>query len=165
MLDNEKGRLDAVIVATPDFWHATHAIACLKAGLHVYCEKEMATNLEDARRIVLAARGSGKLLQVGHQRRSNPRYLYCYRKLLQEAALLGRITTVNGQWNRSRQDQRTMPARYAISLQTLEKYGYRSMQQFLNWRWYRGLGGGPIVDLDRRIGAGPSFSWAGAGYS
>ncbi len=147
MLDKEKGRLDAAIVATPDFWHAPHAIACLKAGLHVYCEKEMATNLEDARRIIRAARESGKLLQVGHQRRSNPRYLYCYQKLLQEASLLGRITTANGQWNRSRQDLLTMPSKYTIPPETLEKYGYRSMQQFLNWRWYRGLGGGPIVDL------------------
>ena len=30
---------------------------------------------------------------------------------------------------------------------TLKKYGYDSMQQFRNWRWYKGLGGGPIVDL------------------
>jgi hypothetical protein len=35
MLDKEKGRLDAAIIATPDFWHAEHAIACLNAGLHV----------------------------------------------------------------------------------------------------------------------------------
>ncbi|MBN2320658.1 MAG: Gfo/Idh/MocA family oxidoreductase [Acidobacteria bacterium] len=171
MLDNEKDRLDAVIVATPDFWHAAHAIACLKAGLHVYCEKEMATNPEDARRIVRAARESGKLLQVGHQRRSNPRYLFCYQKLLREAMLLGRITTANGQWNRSRQDLRTMPARYAMSPETLEKYGYRSMQQFLNWRWYRGLGGGPIVDLGSHqidifnwfVGARPSSIVASGG--
>jgi predicted dehydrogenase len=147
MLEKEKGKLDAAIVATPDFWHADHATACLKAGLHVYCEKEMANTLEDARRIARIARESGKLLQVGHQRRSNPRYLFSYRKLLREAALLGRITTVNGQWNRSRQEPQTIPARYAIPPQTLERYGYRSMEQFLNWRWYRGLGGGPIVDL------------------
>jgi len=146
MLDREKGQLDAAIVATPDFWHAEHAVACLKAGLHVYCEKEMSNTLEDARRIVHAARQSGKLLQVGHQRRSSPRYLFGY-KLLHEASLLGRITTVNGQWNRSRQDPIAMPAKYAIPPETLEKYGYRSMEQFLNWRWYRGLGGGPIVDL------------------
>ncbi|HEY3380669.1 MAG TPA: Gfo/Idh/MocA family oxidoreductase [Vicinamibacterales bacterium] len=147
MLDKEKGRLDAAIIATPDFWHADHTIACLKAGLHVYCEKEMSNTLEDARRIVRAARESGKLVQVGHQRRSNPRYRFSYQKLLREASLLGRITTVNGQWNRSRQDLVTMPAKYAIPPATLEKYGFRSMEQFLNWRWYRGLGGGPIVDL------------------
>ncbi len=147
MLDKEKGHLDAAIIATPDFWHAEHAIACLQAGLHVYCEKEMSNNLEDARRIVRTVRETGKLLQVGHQRRSNPRYLFSYQKLIREASLLGRITTVNGQWNRSRQDFLTMPAKYAIPSQTLEKYGYRSMEQFLNWRWYRGLGGGPIVDL------------------
>ncbi len=147
MLAREKGRLDAAIVATPDFWHAEHAIACLDAGLHVYCEKEMSNSLEDARRIVRAVRASGKLLQVGHQRRSSPRYRFSYEKLLTEARLLGRITTVNGQWNRSRQDFLTIPAKYAIPPARLEKYGYRSMEQFLNWRWYRGLGGGPIVDL------------------
>lgn len=147
MLDKEKGRLDAALIATPDFWHAEHAIACLKAGLHVYCEKEMSNTLDDARRIVRAVRESGKLLQVGHQRRSNPRYLFSYQKLIREAGLLGRITTASGQWNRSRQDPLTMPAKYAIPAARLEKYGYRSMEQFLNWRWYRGLGGGPIVDL------------------
>lgn len=45
MLDKEKD-LDAVIIATPDFWHAEHAVACLKAGLNVYCEKEMSNTLE-----------------------------------------------------------------------------------------------------------------------
>ena len=61
-------------IATPDFWHAEHAIDCLKAGQHVYCEKEMSNTLEGARSMVLAARETGKLLQIGHQRRSNPRY-------------------------------------------------------------------------------------------
>jgi predicted dehydrogenase len=101
MLDKEKD-LDAVIVATPDFWHAEHAVACLKRGLHVYCEKEMSNTVEGARKIVEAARQSGKMLQIGHQRRSNPRYRHCYEKLIKEAKLLNRITTINGQWNRSR---------------------------------------------------------------
>ena len=147
MLDKEKGHLDAVLVATPDFWHAEHAIECMKAGLHVYCEKEMSTNLADARRMVLTSRETGRLLQIGHQRRSNPRYRFCYERLINESHLLGRITTVNGQWNRAKRDFTTMPPRYAISSEVLEKYGFRSMEQFLNWRWFRGLGGGPIVDL------------------
>ena len=101
MLDKEK-ELDAVVIATPDFWHAQHTIDCLKAGKHVYCEKEMSNTLEGARSMVLAQRETGKLLQIGHQRRSNPRYIHCYQKLLGEAKLLGRIVTVNGQWNRAR---------------------------------------------------------------
>ena len=100
MLDKEKD-LQAVIIATPDFWHSEHTVACLKAGLHVYCEKEMSNTLEGARKMVQAAKETGKLLQIGHQRRSNPRYLHCYNKLLKEAGILGRITTINGQWNRS----------------------------------------------------------------
>ena len=148
MLDKEKD-LDVVIIATPDFWHSEHAVACLKAGLHVYCEKEMSNTLEGARKMVGAARETGKLLQIGHQRRSNPRYLYCYEKLLKEAKILGRITTINGQWNRSKAacEDIPTPPKYVIDEATLNKYGFKSMQQFRNWRWYKGLGGGPIVDL------------------
>jgi predicted dehydrogenase len=71
MLAQEKD-LDAVLIATPDFWHAEHTVACLKAGLHVYCEKEMSNTLEGARKMAHAAKETGKLLQIGHQRRSNP---------------------------------------------------------------------------------------------
>jgi len=51
LLAKEKN-LDAAIVATPDWMHAEHANACLEAGLHVYCEKEMSNSLEKARSMV-----------------------------------------------------------------------------------------------------------------
>ncbi|HMK38296.1 MAG TPA: Gfo/Idh/MocA family oxidoreductase [Bacteroidota bacterium] len=146
MLGKEKG-LDAVLIATPDFWHSPQTVDCLTAGLHVYCEKEMSNTLEGARRMVRAARQTGNLLQIGHQRRSNPRYIHCYRKLIREAGILGRITTVNGQWNRAVQPDNGWPKGAAIDGAALRTYGYRSMEEFRNWRWYRHLGGGPIVDL------------------
>ncbi|MBN2312714.1 MAG: Gfo/Idh/MocA family oxidoreductase [Sedimentisphaerales bacterium] len=148
MLANEKD-LDAVIIATPDFWHSEHTVACLKAGLHVYCEKEMSNTLEGAKKMLEAAKETGKLLQIGHQRRSNPRYRHCYEKLIDGAKLLGQITCVNGQWNRSKAacEDLGFPKNAVIPDATLEKYGFNSMQQFRNWRWYKGLGGGPIVDL------------------
>lgn len=148
MLDKEEN-LDAVIVASPDFRHADHTIAALEKGCHVYCEKEMSNTIEGARRMVEAARNSGKLLQIGHQRRSNPRYRHCYDKYIQEAKLLGRITTVNGQWNRSRAacEDLGWPDGSEIDEATLNKYGFKNMHQFRNWRWFKGLGGGPIVDL------------------
>jgi predicted dehydrogenase len=146
MLAKEKG-LDAVLIATPDFWHAEHTVECLKAGLHVYCEKEMSNTLEGARRMVLAARQTKKLLQIGHQRRSNPRYLHSYRKLIMDAKLLGRMTAINGQWNRSVQPDNGWPKDAVIGQALLQRFGFRSMHEFRNWRWYRRLGGGPIVDL------------------
>ncbi len=147
MLDKEKGNIDAVVIATPDFWHAEHAIACMDAGLDVYCEKEMSNELSKAKEMVEAQKRTGKLLQIGHQRRSNPRYLHCYNKLLTQADILGRITTVNGQWNRSAREPLGYPTKAAIPQETLDKYGFESMEQFRNWRWYKKLGGGPIVDL------------------
>jgi predicted dehydrogenase len=170
MLDKEKD-LHAVVVATPDFWHAPNTVDCLKAGKHVYCEKEMSNTLEGARSMVLAARETGKLLQIGHQRRSHPRYLHCYQKLLGEAKILGRIVTVNGQWNRAVSPDLGWPERYAIPADRLKRYGFKSMEQFRNWRWYKGLGGGPIVDLGSHqidiynwfLGANPSHVMASGG--
>ncbi|MCH8136742.1 MAG: Gfo/Idh/MocA family oxidoreductase, partial [Proteobacteria bacterium] len=79
--------LDAAIIAVPDFMHHELTNACLKAGLHVYCEKEMSNDLEKARSMVVTARETGKLLQIGHQRRSNPRYIFARKKLLNDAKL------------------------------------------------------------------------------
>lgn len=146
MLAKERD-LDAVIVATPDFWHAQHAVDSMEAGLHVYCEKEMSNTLEGARKIVEAAKRTKRLVQIGHQRRSNPYYLHCYNKIIKEAQLLGRITTVNGQWNRAVQPDTGWPEGKGIPKSILLKYGFQNMQQHRNWRWYRRLGGGPIVDL------------------
>lgn len=146
MLAKEKD-LDAVIVATPDFWHAPHAVASMEAGHHVYCEKEMSNTLAGARQIVNAAKRTGKHVQIGHQRRSNPNYLHCYNKLIKEARILGRVTTVNGQWNRSVQPDNGWPKGKEIPDSVLRKYGFDNMHQHRNWRWYKKLGGGPIVDL------------------
>ena len=146
MLDKEKA-LDAVIVATPDWMHAEHSIACLQAGKHVYCEKEMSNSLELAKQMVLTARQTGKLLQIGHQRRSNPRYTYSLEKIIRDAKLLGRITTAYGQWNRAKAEDTGWPKEYELDEAALKKYGYDTMHRFRNWRWYRKYGGGPIEDL------------------
>ena len=157
MLTKERN-LRAALVATPDWMHAEHANACLEAGLHVYCEKEMSNSLEKARSMVLAARRTGKLLQIGHQRRSNPRYVHAIDRLIKGRRLLGRLGIAYAQWNRSRAHMLGWPKKYAIDAATLQRYGYGSMSEFRNWRWYRKYGGGPIVDLgSHQIDL---FSWA-----
>jgi predicted dehydrogenase len=145
MLDKEKS-LDAVIIATPDWVHAEQAIDCMQAGKHVYCEKEMAHTVDGARKMVQASRSTKKLLQIGHQRRSNPRYKLG-EKLIHNDKMLGRVTHVYGQWNRSRCLSLGWPKDAGLDDATLKKHGYDSMEQFRNWRWYRKFSGGPMVDL------------------
>ena len=144
LLAQEKD-LDAVIIATPDFCHAKQTIACLKAGLHVYCEAPMSNSLADARSMVETARQTGKHLQIGFQRRSNPRYLHCWENLINSARILGRITAVNAQWNRGARADRGWSRRRLLPEDVMAKYGYQSMHQFRNWMWYRGLGSGPVA--------------------
>jgi len=139
--------LDAVIVATPDFVHAEHTIAALRAGHHVYCEKLMSNTVEGARSMALAARETKKLLQIGHQRRSNPRYLHARDKLIREAHLLGRVTNASGQWNRAVTEDLGFPAKYALPEAKLHQYGFANMHEFRNWRWFKRYAGGPISDL------------------
>jgi len=139
--------LDAVIVATPDWVHAEHANACMEAGLHVYCEKEMSNSLVKARTMVETSRRTGKLLQIGHQRRSNPRYIHAINRLIHEKNLLGRVSHIYAQWNRAKSDMIGWPKKYTMDQSKLEKYGYASMIHFRNWRWFKKYGGGPIVDL------------------
>jgi predicted dehydrogenase len=139
--------LQAVVVAVPDFWHAPITNACLKAGLHVYCEKMMSNTIEGARSMVQTMRSTGKLLQIGHQRRSNPRYLFALNRLLHDAKICGRLTAAQAQWNRAVTEDFGWPKHSDMKPEQLAKYGYTDMHQFRNWRWFKGLGGGPLSDL------------------
>ena len=144
---NDKLDLDAVIIATPDWMHAQCAIACMNAALHVYCEKEMSNSLELAREMVLTARETKKLLQIGRQRRSNPRYIRAINDLVLGGKLLGRIGQACAQWNRGLCEDIGWPAKHALSTRELARYGYDTMGHLRNWRWFKRYGGGPIVDL------------------
>lgn len=146
LLEKEKG-LDAVVIATPDFWHAPQTVDCLNAGLHVYCEKMMSNTQDGARSMAKAMKETGKLCQIGHHRRSNPRYLHVVYNLIRKANLCGRIVNCNGQWNRAVTEDIGWPKKYAMPEEKLKQYGFENMHQFRNWRWFKGLGGGPISDL------------------
>ncbi|MBL9200547.1 MAG: Gfo/Idh/MocA family oxidoreductase [Opitutaceae bacterium] len=139
--------IDAVIVATPDFMHAEHTNAALRAGKHVYCEKLMSNTVEGARSMVQTARETKKLLQIGHQRRSNPRYQFARDKIVKEARLLGRITNISGQWHRAVTDDFGTPRGQEMTAEKLAKFGYANMHEFRNWRWFKKYAGGPMSDL------------------
>ena len=65
---------DAIYVTTPNTKHTELAILAAESGKHVFCEKPMATGLDDARRVLKAAEKSKRIFQVGHNRRFAPVY-------------------------------------------------------------------------------------------
>src|SRR5260370_12716167 len=70
----EQKDVDAVIVATPDHWHAIQTITACKAGKDVYCEKPLSITIKEGRRMVEVARETKRVVQVGTHRRSSKLY-------------------------------------------------------------------------------------------
>jgi len=67
--------IDAVVIATPDHWHALQFIAACEAGKDVYVEKPLTATIVEGRKMIDAAKRYGRVVQVGLQRRSCPVYL------------------------------------------------------------------------------------------
>ena len=83
--------IDAVSVCTANDAHAATAIAALKAGKHVLCEKPMATSMEECEAMVAAAKRSGKLLMIGHNQRFMAEHVRAKRML--DDGVIGRVLT------------------------------------------------------------------------
>lgn len=89
--------LDAVIVATADFQHAQHGIQAVTAGRDAYIEKPLANIMADARAIRDAVRSTGKIVQIGTQRRSAANYQRAYEFI--RSGKFGDIVSVEMTWN------------------------------------------------------------------
>jgi predicted dehydrogenase len=62
--------IDAVVIATPDHWHAYPTVAALKAGKDVYCEKPLTHNIHEAIVVMDTVKKTGRVLQTGSMQRS-----------------------------------------------------------------------------------------------
>lgn len=84
--------VDAVAILSPDYLHEEHAIAALKAGKHVYCEKPLAITVEGCDRIIEQAEKAGKHLMVGF----NMRYMSMYQTMKEiiDSGVIGDIKAV-----------------------------------------------------------------------
>jgi predicted dehydrogenase len=102
----------------------------------------MDKTIEGARQMVLTARETGKILQIGHQRHSNPYYKLAYR-LLHDDKVCGQITHARGQFNRN------MNGRWRDENPEFDPspWEYKTISHLRDWRLYKKHGGGWMADL------------------
>jgi len=91
--------IDAVIVTTPDHWHAQITIDALRAGKHVYCEKCMTRTMSEAIDVYDAVKKSGLKFQLGHHSRASASHEKA--KEIIENNILGQVTLVEVTTNRN----------------------------------------------------------------
>jgi len=148
----EMKQLDAVLIATPDHWHALTAIDALNAGKDVYCEKPLTLRIEEGPPIVKAARVNNRICQVGMQQRSGSHYIQARDEYVKKGKL-GKITLARTWWHgngahlmKSPLTERPSNLDWARYLGPV-KWREWDPPQYFNFRAYLDFGGGQITDL------------------
>jgi len=139
--------VDAVVIATPDHWHAPATILACDAGKHVYVEKPCAHNLREGRLMIDAARRNQRLVQVGTQSRSTE-FIRKAMQLLRDGAI-GRVLAAKA-WNSQRRanighvEPSDPPAgfNYDLWLGPAPMVPYRRTFHPVHWRWWHAFGTG-----------------------
>jgi predicted dehydrogenase len=151
LLDNKD--VDAVIVSTPDHWHALLTIMACKAGKDVYVEKGLSSTIREGRVAVDTARKYKRIVQVGAQERSGDHYAKAV-KLIQDGAL-GAVHRVSANWTRnmmpgfkSRQLKAglTDALDWDMWLGPAPHVAFDPIRFSYNWRWFWDYSGGQMTN-------------------
>ncbi|MCE5206243.1 MAG: Gfo/Idh/MocA family oxidoreductase [Porphyromonadaceae bacterium] len=155
--------IDAVVIATPDHWHAFIAIEAATAKKNIYLEKPLTFTIQEGQKLVKAVRDNGVILAVGSQQRSDPNFQHAV-KMVQEGKI-GKIERINayvgGPPTPYDLPEEPLPAdlNWLLWLGPSEFVHYNSQldppitldpeknEEFWGaWRWYKELGGGFTTD-------------------
>jgi predicted dehydrogenase len=140
----QKERLEAVVVASPLFTHTDIAVGCMEAGIHVLCEKMMGKDDASCRRMAEAARKTGRVLEIGHQRFYNPVYHAAYDGIV-KAGLLGEVYHARLVWHRNGSWRRT--ASLPSPDYSAAQWGYPTYDHLVNWRLFKQYSRGHMGEL------------------
>lgn len=155
--------IDAVVIASPDHWHAFIAIDACKAKKNIYIEKPLTFTIKEGQALVKAVRDNNVILAVGSQQRSDPNFQHAV-KMVQEGKI-GKVERVNayvgGPPVPYNLPEEAIPAdlNWKMWLGPSEFVHYNSQldppisldpeqneQLWGAWRWYKELGGGYTTD-------------------
>lgn len=165
--------IEAVVIALPLHLHAPVAIEAMRIGqergkpIHVLCEKLMAWNIDQCKKMIRVAKETNSILSIGHQRHYS--MLYAHATEVIKAGVLGDIRHIRALWHRNNTWEDESPSSgqvpgteryyrdgwfppvpvedYEHLKDTVKKYGYDSVEQLVRWRLYNETGGGLMAEL------------------
>ncbi|MFB3788233.1 MAG: Gfo/Idh/MocA family protein [bacterium] len=147
--------LDAVIIGTPDHWHALPFCLACEAGKDIYCEKPLAQNFVEAKTMLHAARRFNRVAQINTWQRTLPHFQEAIRFV--RSGAMGKITVGRG-WNVNpvvgwlkpigNEKPQTPPPNldWDFWLGPAPMVPYQSNRCHFNWRWFWDYGGGLMTD-------------------
>lgn len=149
--------IDAVVIATPDHWHALQVIAAADAGKDIYCEKPLSLTIREAREMVRAVRRNNRVLQTGSMQRSSREFLKAC--TLVRNGRIGQVKTVivgvggPSKWCDLPGEPLEPGLDWDFWLGPAPQRPYNSIlsprgvhDHFPNWRSYREYSGGAMTD-------------------
>jgi predicted dehydrogenase len=168
--------IDAVIIATPDHWHAPMAIEALKAGKDVYLEKPMTHTAEEAKQVYETVQKTNRVLQVGSQTTSSDQWWQARKAIA--SGMIGKLimsqgsyhrNSVEGEWNWTI-DQTAGPngkgddfIDWKMWLGSAPQRSYDA-DRFFRFRKYWDYSGGIATDLFYHVMAPMNICWGEAQF-
>ncbi|MDX1983285.1 MAG: Gfo/Idh/MocA family oxidoreductase [Bryobacteraceae bacterium] len=145
----EDKSIDAIVIGTPEHWHAIPAILACQAGKHVYVEKPLGHNHREGEAMLAAARKYKRVMQVGIQSRSGPHFAQALEYI--RSGGLGRVALAKA-WESAR--QRPVPrvpdsappagVDYDMWLGPAPRRAFNPARFHSNWRWFFDYGSGDL---------------------
>lgn len=149
--------IDAVVIATPDHWHALISIAAADAGKDIYCEKPLCQSIHEARAMVNAVRRNQRVFQTGSMQRSSREFRVACELVRND--VLGKVHTVEvnvggpPKWCDLPEEALPPGTDWNMWLGPAAVRGYNEIlcpkgvhDHFPAWRNYREFGGGGVTD-------------------
>jgi predicted dehydrogenase len=146
----QESGLEILIIATPPHWHALQLIAALQRGLDVYCEKPLSYDIREGRAMVEAVKKSGRVVQIGFQRRKSPAFQAVRQHI--QAGNAGRIVCAeaNIHYTAGTKDPAPQPPPASLDWELwcgpAPKIPYSPQVGHMNWRLEKTTGHGHLVD-------------------